>query len=72
MKYLVGIYVATVLIAAICFDIWGQYAYKGFFYNLGRAFVWPAIVFPSVGAALGGLVLMFVIGAVLLFGRRTH
>lgn len=39
MKYLAGLYGVTVLLAAIYFDIWGQYAYRSFFFNLGRALV---------------------------------
>ncbi|MCC4598236.1 hypothetical protein NRY95_02615 [Xanthomonas campestris pv. phormiicola] len=70
MKYLVGIYGATVLIAAICFDIWGQYAYKGFFYNLGQALVWPAVVFPSFGKLLSGVIWLLVILSVLSLRSR--
>lgn len=70
MRYLIGLYGATVLIAAIYFDIWGQYAYKGFFANLGRAVVWPAIMFPSFGKLLSGLIWMAVIGGVLVLNRR--
>ena len=69
MKYLIGLYGATVLIAAIYFDIWGEYASRGFFSNLGRAVVWPAIAFPSFGRLLTGLIWVTVIGGVLLFAR---
>ena len=61
MKYLIGLYGATVLIAMICFNFWGQYAFKGFAYNLGRAVLWPTVAFPSFGALLGGLVLIVVL-----------
>ena len=70
MKYLIGLYGVTVLIAAICFNFWGQYAYKGFFYNFGQGLVWPAVVFHSVGKALGGLIMLVVIGGLLAFGNR--
>lgn len=70
MKYVIGIYGATVLIAAVCFNIWGQYAYKSFFFNLGRGLVWPAIVFPTIGTILSGLIWLLVIGAVLVLVRR--
>lgn len=69
MRYLVGLYGTTVLIAAIYFGIWGDYAYKGFFNNLGRAVVWPAIAFPSFGSLLTGLIWVVVIGGLLLFAR---
>lgn len=70
MKYLVGLYGVTVLIAAICFDFWGQYAYKSFFFNLGRALVWPAIVIPSIGTIVSGVIWLLVSGAVLVLVRR--
>ncbi|EIM03315.1 MAG: hypothetical protein ABS82_03885 [Rhodanobacter sp. SCN 67-45] len=72
MKYLAGLYGVTVLLAAIYFDIWGQYAYRSFFFNLGRALVWPAIAFPTVGTILSGLIWLLVIGAVLVFVRRDN
>lgn len=70
MRHLMGLYAVTVLIATFCFKFWGQFAYKGFFANLGRGLIWPAIVFPSVGKVLGALLLIVVIGGVLAFGRR--
>lgn len=70
MRYLIGVYGVTVLIAAICFDIWGRYAYKGFFYNLGQALVWPAVMFPSVGKLLSGVIWIVVILGILILVRR--
>lgn len=70
MKYLVGIYATTVIVAALCFSMWGQFAYKGFAYNLGRAFVWPAVVFPSFGSFLSGIIWLVVIVAILVLVRR--
>lgn len=70
MKYVIGLYGATVVIAAICFNFWGQYAFRGFAYNLGRAAVWPAVVFPTIGTILSGLIWLLVIGAVLVLVRR--
>ena len=71
MKYLIGLYGVTVLIAAICFDIWGRYAYKGFFYNLGQGLIWPAVVFPSVGKMIGGVVWIVVIFCLLVGLQST-
>ena len=70
MRYLIGMYGVTVLIAAVCFDIWGRYAYKGFFYNLGQALVWPAVMFPSIGKLISGVIWGLVIIAVLALVRR--
>lgn len=72
MKYVIGLYGATVLISAICFNFWGQYAFKGFAYNLGRAVVWPAVVFPSFGALLGGLFCLLVIVTLLTLKSRRN
>jgi len=35
--------------------MWGRYAYKGFFYNLGQGLIWPAVVFPSLGKLIGAV-----------------
>lgn len=69
MKYVIGLYGATVLIAMIYFNFWGQYAFKGFAYNLGRAVLWPTVAFPSFGALLGALVLIAVL---LALKSRRH
>ena len=70
MRYLVGLYGVTVLLAVTYFEIWGQTAHRSFFANLGRAVVWPAIMFPSFGKLLSGLIWLAVIIALLLLVRR--
>lgn len=70
MKYLVGMYSVTVLIAVGYFEIWGVHAHDSFFANLGRAAVWPAVMFPVLGRIVGGLVWVVVIVAILLLVRR--
>ncbi|MFX9848259.1 hypothetical protein ABTP21_00005 [Acinetobacter baumannii] len=38
-----------------------QYNYKPFTYNLGQGLVWPAVMFPTVGKIIGGiLILLFI------------
>jgi hypothetical protein len=64
-----GVYVALIFVFAIYGNWWGDYAYKGFMYNLGRSLIWPAILIPGLGKAIGGLVLLGVIGF-LTFGRK--
>nr|WP_230657892.1 hypothetical protein [Psychrobacter sp. I-STPA10] len=49
-------YVSIGFIYAIYSNFFGQYQYKSFAYNIGRALVWPASMFPSVGKFLGGIV----------------
>lgn len=62
-----SIYCATVLLFAIYLSNWGDHAYRGFAYNLGRALFWPVTVFPSLGAIVGGIVWAVVIGLLLMF-----
>ena len=57
----VGIYVALIFVFAIYGNLWGDYAYKSFAYNFGRSLFWPGIIFPSLGKALGAVVLVAVI-----------
>lgn len=69
MKTIIWIYVALIFVFALYGTWWGDMAYKGFAANLGRAVVWPVILFPSLGAAIGGvLVLAFI--AVLTFKKN--
>ena len=46
-----------------------QYSHMSFAYNLGRGFIWPAAMFPALGAAIGMIVLVAVI-CVLHLNRR--
>lgn len=46
----------------------GQYAYKGFAYNLGRPVLWPTIVIPVLGQILGAIVLVGVL--IFILSRR--
>ena len=66
MKALAWIYVALIAVFAIYGTMWGDYAFRGFGYNLGRALIWPTILFPSLGKLLGGIVLLAVIAALTL------
>lgn len=62
IRAVVGIYVVLIFVFAIYGNVWGDFAYKGFAYNLGRSLFWPGIIFPSLGKALGVLVLLAVVG----------
>jgi hypothetical protein len=63
---LIGIYAVVGLFFAVYQHFWGQYSYKGFAYNLGQGLFWPAVMFPSVGQFIGGVVLVVIIGYVVL------
>jgi hypothetical protein len=47
-------------------SIWGQYSYKSFAYHLGQGVIWPAVMFPSVGKLIGGILLLLIIGGLAL------
>jgi len=48
---------------------WGAAAHHGAAFNLGRAIVWPAVLFPSVGAFIGGIVMLGVVAFLVFFVR---
>ena len=65
-RLVVVIYVLLIIAFAIYGNWWGDYAYKGFAYNFGRALIWPIIMFPGRGKVIGGILLLFVVGGLLL------
>lgn len=71
MKAFAWIYVALIVVFAIYGSFWGDYAFRGFAYNLGRAFIWPVILFPSVGKAIGALVLVVFVGWLTFFKKSA-
>lgn len=68
-RFVLGAYVLLIFVFAIYGNWWGAYAFKGFAFNLGRAVVWPVILFPSLGKVIGGLVVLVMVG-LLTFGRK--
>ena len=71
-KILIGAYAGIAVLFALYGTLFGAHSHEGFAANLGRAVVWPAILFPSLGAFIGGIVMLVVIVAVLVFVKRTH
>lgn len=69
-KALIGGYAAIAFLFAIYGTLFGAHSHQGFAYNLGRAIVWPATMFPSFGAFIGGLVMLLVVGAILVLVPR--
>jgi hypothetical protein len=52
--------------------LFGQFKYRGFFFNLGKGMVWPVTMFPALGGIVTTIVILaFVIG-VLLFGKSNN
>ncbi|MDN4591747.1 hypothetical protein DBA29_25000 [Xenophilus aerolatus] len=66
---LIAGYFVIALGFAIYLANWGALAYRGFAYNLGRAIFWPFVLFPSAGVAVGGLIMVVVVIAIVLFTR---
>ena len=48
----------------------GEYAYRGFAYNLGMGIVWPAVLFPSFGRAIGGFIMVSFVLYITFFHKR--
>lgn len=71
-KILIGGYAGIALLFAIYGTLFGAHSHQGFANNLGRAIVWPAILFPSFGAFIGGVVMLLAITAVIIFVKREH
>lgn len=68
----ITVYVVVGVLTAIYLNFWGDHSYRGFAYQLGQGLVWPAIWFPSIGKIIGGIVILVVISAVMLFGKSRN
>ena len=54
------------LLFTIYQHFWGQYSYKSFAYHLGQGVICPAVMWPSVGKFIGGIIILIVIGTIAL------
>jgi hypothetical protein len=70
-RKILGVYVLLVFVFALYGNWWGDYAYRGFGYNLGRALLWPTNFIPGLGQAIGLFVLLAVI-AFLTLKRKSR
>lgn len=61
-----GVYVLLIFVFTLYGNWWGDYAHRGFGFNLGRALIWPAILIPGLGEAIGAFVLLAVITFLIL------
>ncbi|MHA3098334.1 hypothetical protein [Acinetobacter brisouii] len=66
---LIGGYFFIGFLFAIYQHFWGRYNYKSFMFNLGQGIVWPAVMFPSVGKFIGGVLTLAIIGFLVLRRR---
>ncbi len=67
--WMVGIYAMIGFFFAIYQHFWGYYNYKSFAYNIGQGIFWPAVMFPSVGKLIGGLLIL---GMVVLVSLKSN
>ncbi|ENX07033.1 hypothetical protein F4U02_12065 [Acinetobacter haemolyticus] len=59
---LISAYFVIGFFFAIYQHFWGQYSYKSFAYNIGQGLVWPAVMFPTVGKIIGGILILCLVG----------
>lgn len=59
-----GLISAYFVIGFLCHlsTLLGQYSYKSFAYNIGQGLVWPAVMFPTVGKIIGGILILCLVG----------
>jgi hypothetical protein len=63
---IIAIYLVVGLLFGLQQWLWGDTAYKGLAYNLGRGLVWPAVMFPAFGQVVAGIIIVVVIVALLV------
>jgi hypothetical protein len=64
-QVLIGLYALIGVVFAL-YKHFGTYDTHGFAYHLGQGVIWPAVMFPSLGKAIGGVIMLVVIGAILM------
>jgi len=63
----IGAYAVIGILVTLYEWLFGSHAYKGLAYALGQGVVWPAVVFPGLGKAIGGLIWIVVVVVLFLF-----
>lgn len=64
-QVLIGLYALIGLVFAL-YKHFGTYDTHGFAYHLGQGVIWPAVMFPSIGKAIGAVIMLVVIGAIMM------
>lgn len=64
-QVLIGLYALIGVVFAL-YKHFGTYDTHGFAYHVGQGLIWPAVMFPSIGKAIGGVIMLVVIGALLM------
>jgi hypothetical protein len=65
-SWLIRGYFIIGLLFALYQNYWGSQSYKSFAYHLRQGVIWPAVMFPSVGKFIGGVLILLIVGGLLL------
>ncbi|MCX5468858.1 hypothetical protein [Acinetobacter nematophilus] len=65
-SWLIRGYFIVGFLFALYQNYWGPHSYKSFTYHLGQGVIWPAMMFPSVGKFIGGVIIFLIVGGLLL------
>lgn len=63
-KKILLIYIMIGILTLVYGYLWGGYHYQSFGYHLGLGLVWPAVWFPSLGKAVGVVLLVVIIAII--------
>lgn len=66
---IIGIYAVIGLLAALYQHWWGHARHEGFGYNIGQGILWPALLIPSVGKLVSGLLIIGIIAVIMTRSR---
>ena len=67
---IISTYIGIAILVGLYEWFFGASKYAGFFYNMGRGFVWPTIMFPALGQIIGGIIWFVVIVGILIFANK--
>jgi len=62
---IVLVYLALGVLFALYAWLFGDTSHKSFAFNLGMGIVWPVMLFPGLGKAIGAAIIVLFIGAVM-------
>lgn len=68
---IVSAYVFVALLFTTYGWLFGQFKYRGFFYNLGRGIVWPVHIFPVLGTIVSAVVILALVGLIVFSGSSN-
>ncbi len=69
---LISAYFGVALLFALYGWLFGAEKYRGLAYNLGKAVVWPTMIFPSLGVFIGGIIFVGVVVFITFFVKKKN